>query len=101
MTTKERWIVGIGFLILIAGISYVAFGQGNKNNNGQLGPGGQSGNGNLPAGCDPQKPGYNVYGYKSDICGQAYEPDCDPDKPGFDINGLPNINCGFGGRKRQ
>lgn len=100
MTTKERWIVGVVLLLLIVAISYVGFSQ-RKNNNIPPGPSSQPGNASLPAGCDPQKPGYNVYGYKSDICGQAYEPDCDLDRPGFDMNGLPNINCGFGGRKKQ
>lgn len=47
--------------------------------------------------CDPNNPGYNVDGIKTEKCGANFtgcDPNkCDPKKSGWNECGLPDMNC--------
>lgn len=103
MTTREKWILGVALLLLIFAGSYIAFSKPKP----QIIPIPPE---SWPAGCNPNNPGYNMQGVKSDVCAKIYcavNPGdlticnsstdcyngCSSSRPGYDCNGNKSEYC--------
>lgn len=92
MKTGEK--IGLGLLVVgILVAVYFAFFHKKKDKDQTTG---NNSSGPLPSHCNPNRPGWNKYGYQDPTCGdEPAEIPCDPNRPGWNMEGNPDFNCGF------